>query len=55
MSKQSDKIIEAYHKGENDKRGGKPHLNPYHKNSEREKYRAYNNGYNSTVIVRRNE
>ena len=49
MSKESNRITEAYYKGENDKRLGKPYNNPYHKNSERDKYKAYNKGYNSTT------
>lgn len=46
MSKESDKIIKAWQRGEADKRAGKLYVNPYNRNSERHKYKAYNNGYN---------
>ena len=46
MSKESDAIIKAYQKGNNDKRLKKPYKNIFNKNKERSKHRAYRNGYN---------
>lgn len=46
MSKESDAIIKSYYMGSNDKRLEKPYKNPFKKNKERSKYRAYRNGYN---------
>jgi len=45
MSKESEKIIGAYHMGSNDKRLKRPYKNPFKKNSEKTKYIAYRNGY----------
>jgi len=50
MSKQSEKIINAWQRGETDKRNGKPYINPYNRNSERDKHKAYNNGYNIAKV-----
>lgn len=48
MSKESDKIIEAYRMGEHDKRQKHPYSNPFCKNTkERDKHRAYKNGWNN--------
>ena len=52
MSKESEKIINAWQRGETDKRNGKPYINPYNRNSERHKYKAYNNGYNMAQVIR---
>lgn len=46
MSKKSYAIIKAYHRGAEDRRLGKPYLNPYSKSRERDKHKAYKNGYN---------
>ena len=45
MSKEADKIIEAYHQGDEDARLKKPYKNPYKKNSQKSKHKAYNNGF----------
>ena len=48
MSKEADKIIEAYRKGEEDKRARRTYSNPYGKNTkERDKRRAYQSGWNN--------
>ena len=52
MSKESEKIINAWQRGETDKRAGKPYVNPYNRNSERHKYKAYNNGYNMAQVIK---
>jgi hypothetical protein len=46
MSKESEAIIKAYQLGSNDKRLKKPYRNPFNKNKNRSKHRAYRNGYN---------
>jgi len=50
MSKEADKIIDAYHMGENDKRLKRPCNNPFNKNKEKNKYKAYKNGFNQTIV-----
>lgn len=45
MSKASDKIIEAWQKGNSDRINRIPYQNPYKKNSEKSKYKAYHNGF----------
>jgi len=47
MSKESDKIIDAYHMGESDNRLKKSYDNPFNKNREKKKYKAYKNGFKS--------
>ena len=46
MSKKFDAILKAYHLGEKDKREGRPRKNPFGKQKDREKHKAYDNGYN---------
>ena len=46
MSKESDSIIRAWQKGDSDRRIGKPYSNPFKKQSQREKFKAYRSGYN---------
>lgn len=46
MSKEADAILKAYHLGSNDKRLKKPYKNPFNRNKDRSKHRAYKNGYN---------
>lgn len=46
MSKESISILDAYYQGFNDKRLKRPYKNPYNKNKDRIKYKAYRNGYN---------
>ena len=46
MSKESEKIIDAFQKGSDDKRLKKPYQNPYNKNSQKSKYKSYRKGYN---------
>ena len=45
MSKESDSILDARQQGWHDRKEGKPYKNPYNKNRERYKHRAYKNGY----------
>ena len=45
MSKESNKIVDAYYLGQSDKLASKPRLNPFKKNSQKSKYKAYENGY----------
>jgi len=47
MSKESVKIIDAYSLGSNDKRLGKPYKNPFCKNRQKAKHKAYQNGFKS--------
>lgn len=49
MSKESESIIDAWNQGQQDKRFGKPRLNPFSK-SKKSKYKAYNNGYNQAIF-----
>lgn len=50
MSKEENKIIDAYHMGENDKRLKKPYNNSFNKNREKRKHKAYKNGFNHTIV-----
>jgi len=52
MGKESEKIINAWQRGEADKRNGEPYVNPYNRNSERDKHKAYNNGYNIAQVIK---
>jgi len=47
MSKEADSIIRAWRKGDQDRVAKKPYKNPYNKNSQRAKHKAYSNGYHS--------
>lgn len=49
MSKESNAILGAYHLGLNDKIEGKPCKNPFGKQKDRWKHKAYQNGYNDGV------
>lgn len=40
------KIIEAFHRGSEDKRLKLPYKNPFCKNRQKDYYKAYKNGYN---------
>ena len=46
MSKESIKIIDANQMGQSDKRLKKPYKNPFCKNRQKDKHRAYRMGYN---------
>ena len=46
VSKEADAILKAYYMGSNDKRLKKPYRNPFNKNKNKSKHRAYRNGYN---------
>ena len=45
MSKQANAIINAYQKGSADSKSGLPYRNPYNKNRQKDKHKAYRNGY----------
>ncbi len=45
MSKSALAILEAWARGDNDARLKKPYKNPYNKQKDRVKYKAYQNGY----------
>ena len=47
MSKQANAIIKAYQQGSADAKSGKPYLNPYAKSRQKDKHKAYRNGYNA--------
>jgi hypothetical protein len=40
-SKESEKVVDAYYQGMNDKRLNKPYNNPFNKNSKKSKHKAY--------------
>lgn len=46
MSKESQKIIDAYSLGMNDKQMRLPYKNPFNKNKDKSKYKVYKDGYN---------
>lgn len=46
MSKESNVIIDAYQLGDDDKRLNRPYKNPFNKNRQKDKYKAYKNGFN---------
>lgn len=46
MNKEAYAIINAYQLGSNDKRLKLPYKNIFNKNKEKNKHRAYRNGYN---------
>ena len=46
MNKEANVILKAYEQGSSDKRNGKPYSNPYNKNKDKVKHKAYKNGYN---------
>ena len=47
MSKEADAVINAWQQGDNDARLKKPYKNPFKKNSQKSKHKAYNNGFKS--------
>jgi len=47
MSKESDAICRAWSKGMNDKRLNRGYHNPFNKNRDKHKYKAYHTGYNN--------
>jgi hypothetical protein len=51
MSKESQKIISAYHLGEKNKRLNLPYKNPFNKNKDKVKYKAYKNGYDQLLFT----
>ena len=44
-TKTLQKTIDAYYKGDSDRRLKRPYNNPYNKNKEKKEYKAYKNGY----------
>lgn len=45
-NKQTQTTLNAYYLGSNDKRLKRPYKNPFNKNKDKRKHKAYWNGYN---------
>lgn len=45
MSKEANSIYSAFQLGAEDKRNKKPYNNPFCKNKQKSKFKAYKNGY----------